>query len=357
MNNEKNTYNVVIDPAHGGNDIGISKNGVVEKDLVLDISKYIYNRLKELGVNATLTRENDENLQNEERVNRILSAYGDNSNVIVISNHINQGEEPGAEVVYALRNNDKLAKSILDELARSGQLTNRYFQRRSLDDTSKDYYYIIRETGNTIPVIIQYGSINTESEASSLLNNYEEYAEAVVRALAKYLNITYIPPAGETVYIVKNGDSLYKIANELGLSVSELKAYNNLTNNNLSIGQILLVPNEIEENENIYTVQSGDNLYKIAQKYGVTVDEIRNENNLTTDMLFIGQKLKIPLSKPKDENPEYIEYIVKKNDSLYKIAKEYNTTVNNIKNINNLKSSELSIGQKLLIPINSDLER
>ena len=84
-------YRIVIDPGHGGDDPGASGNGIIEKNLTLDISKYMYDRLKKLGIPVTLTRTTDETVDPTERVNRILDAYGDNSNVIVVSNHINAG--------------------------------------------------------------------------------------------------------------------------------------------------------------------------------------------------------------------------------------------------------------------------
>lgn len=86
-------YRIVIDPGHGGDDPGASGNGIIEKNLTLDISKYMYDRLKKLGIPVTLTRTTDETVDPTERVNRILDAYGDNSNVIVVSNHINAGGE------------------------------------------------------------------------------------------------------------------------------------------------------------------------------------------------------------------------------------------------------------------------
>ena len=85
---------VVIDAGHGGNDPGASGNGIIEKEYALKISEYIYNRLKELGLDVKMTRTTDETLSPTERVNRVLNAYGDRSDVIVISNHINAG---GAE--------------------------------------------------------------------------------------------------------------------------------------------------------------------------------------------------------------------------------------------------------------------
>lgn len=89
-----NEYAVVIDPSHGGKDSGQTGNGIIEKDLVLDISNYIYNRLKELGVPVKIIRTTDETVNNDERIKRILEAYGNNTNVIVLSNHTNVG---GAE--------------------------------------------------------------------------------------------------------------------------------------------------------------------------------------------------------------------------------------------------------------------
>lgn len=84
---------VVIDPGHGGVDSGAVGNGIIEKDLTLKISKYIYNRLKELGVDVKITRDIDETLTPNERVNRVLNSFGNNKDVLVISNHINAGGE------------------------------------------------------------------------------------------------------------------------------------------------------------------------------------------------------------------------------------------------------------------------
>ena len=89
-------YKIVIDPGHGGDDSGATGNGIIEKDLTLKISNYIYDRLKEYNIPVTMTRTKDETLSPTERVKRILNAYGNNSNVIVISNHINAGGGDGS---------------------------------------------------------------------------------------------------------------------------------------------------------------------------------------------------------------------------------------------------------------------
>ena len=86
-----NNYRIVIDPGHGGEDPGASGNGIIEKNLTLEISRYMYDRFKELGIPVYITRTTDETISPTERVNRILNAFGNNKNVIVVSNHINAG--------------------------------------------------------------------------------------------------------------------------------------------------------------------------------------------------------------------------------------------------------------------------
>ena len=82
---------IVVDAGHGGNDPGASGNGIIEKEYTLKISQYIYDRLRQLGLDVKMTRTEDETLSPSERVNRVLNSFGNTSDVIVISNHINAG--------------------------------------------------------------------------------------------------------------------------------------------------------------------------------------------------------------------------------------------------------------------------
>ena len=97
----------------------------------------------------------------------------------------------------------------------------------------------------------------------------------------------------EDIYIVKAEDTLYQIAKNNNTTVDAIKKLNNLSSNTLTIGQTLLIPLPKEEYI-IYTVIKGDSLYQIARKNNTTVDEIKKLNNLTTNTLTIGQELKIP---------------------------------------------------------------
>lgn len=84
-------YKIVVDAGHGGVDPGAVYGDLQEKNLNLESALYMYNRFNELGIPVKLTRNSDETLSKNERVNRILNAFGNNENVIVLSNHINAG--------------------------------------------------------------------------------------------------------------------------------------------------------------------------------------------------------------------------------------------------------------------------
>jgi len=342
---------IVIDAGHGGSDPGTSANGIVEKDLTLKISNYLHRRFDELGIPNEMTRTGDTTLGPSERPKKAQSFYGNSNDVILISNHINAGGGDGAEVIYSLRNSDKLSKMIADEFIKSGQNVRKYYQRRLPSDPSKDYYYILRDTPNNESIIVEYGFADSKGDDPSLLkNNWEDLAEAVVRAVASYAGVSYdAGSTGANTYIVKSGDTLWSIARKFGVSVDELKSKNNLSGNSLKLNQILLIPSAEEVPGDIYIVQAGDSLWSISNRYGLTVDELKRMNNLISNNLSIGQRLvvkgSVP-SEPMDENT----YVVKSGDSLYQIARTFGVSVDELMNYNNLTSNLLSVGQVLRIP-------
>ncbi len=356
MNNPR----IVIDAGHGGTDGGASGNGIIEKDLTLDISKYMYDRFRELGIPVTMTRTTDETLSPTQRVDRIMDAYGDEKGVIIISNHINAGGGDGAEVIYALRNNATLANDILAELEKSGQNVREAFQRRLPSNTTKDYYFIHRDTGNnTEPVIVEYGFLDsTGDDPQQLKEDYDILAEAVVRGVMKYIGKPYSGGELEGTYTVKSGDSLWSIANRFNTTVAEIKRLNNLNTNALQVGQVLKLPtgneNANDNQGNTYTVKSGDSLWSIARKYDTSVSELQNLNNLSSTILQVGQVLKVPQSSSNNENSSANTYVVKSGDSLWSIANRFGTTVDELMRVNRLNSNILSIGQVLTLPGNTN---
>lgn len=347
---------VVIDAGHGGSDGGAVGNDIVEKDYTLKISEYIHNRLDELGIENKMVRISDETLEPVERVARIIDAYGNGNDVLVISNHINAGGGEGAEIIYALRNTDSFSKKIANEFEANGRMVRKYYQRRYPSDYDKDYYFIHRNTGNTEAVIIEYGFLDNINDANLLKKYWKDYAEAVVKAIAEYIGVPYTftgTMQNTDYYIVQKGDSLWSIANKYGITVQDLKKINNLSSNMISVGQKLLVVDNDSNFMNYYIVKKGDTLYSIANKYGLSVEELKKMNNLSTNNLSINQKLYVSGwdSNTSDNNSSV--YIVQKGDSLWSIANKNNTTVDKLKDINKLNSNLLSVGQKLLIPNSS----
>lgn len=216
-------------------------------------------------------------------------------------------------------------------------------------------YSIASKYNTTVQEIINLNYLkNTNLSVGQILRIPEFYFDMDNMNLPNYIN-----------YTVKVGDTLYSIARDNNVSVDTLKKDNALTSDVLTVGQIIrirlpegqtieveecfgpdyVIPNNLN-NYVIYKVKKGDNLYNIAKAYNTSVNEIIKLNNLKNTSLSIGQELKIPKNNSSISNTTYI---VKKGDSLYSIARKYNTTVDSLKKKNNLKSNTLSIGQKIII--------
>lgn len=227
------------------------------------------------------------------------------------------------------------------------------------------FMYTVKSGDSLYSIAKKY---NTTVDALKDLNNLTStnlVVGQVLRIPEMYTPEDEISLPNYISYTVKRGDTIYSIAKGADISVDTIIKDNSLQNTNLFIGQILKIrispgmslqveecfgpeynPPD-EENTIVYTVKKGDNLYNIARAYNITASQIISVNNLANTNLQIGQKLKIPVSK--NNTSSSITYTVKKGDSLYAIAKLYNTTVDSIKKKNNLTSTNLSIGQKLLI--------
>ena len=173
-----------------------------------------------------------------------------------------------------------------------------------------------------------------------------------------------------TKHTVRSGESLYKIATDNGITVDELKAANNLTNDAVKAGQTLVIPakgeaakhaaaTKPEQKTSKYTVRKGDNLGKIAAKHGITVDQLKELNNLTDNNIMVGQSIVVPgdgeqaatkPAKAERGKPRTVTHTVRSGETLGAIAEKYGTTVSAIKRASGIKSDRISIGQKLTIP-------
>jgi membrane-bound lytic murein transglycosylase D len=181
-----------------------------------------------------------------------------------------------------------------------------------------------------------------------------------------------------SIYVVQKGDNLSNIAKKFNVTVAELQDWNKLTTKSISLGASLqvvknpihneVIAEPVERKDIAYSVQKGDNLGSIAKKFGASVEELKQWNNLTSNAIAIGNslivakkeividtnKVAIASFKKKDQYPNTAskesEYYVKKGDSLYSISKKYpGVTISDLKKWNNINGEELKPGMKLKI--------
>ena len=151
---------------------------------------------------------------------------------------------------------------------------------------------------------------------------------------------------GTTTIIIQYGDTLIELAIKYNTTVSELVKLNNILNPNLIYaGNKLIVPiynnesvDSSNSDSNIYIVRRGDTLWGIARKYNTTVDALVIANNIQNrNLIYIGQRIIIP----SNINNKYILYKVRRGDTLWGIARKHNTTISHIVNLNNIKNPNL----------------
>ena len=171
-------------------------------------------------------------------------------------------------------------------------------------------------------------------------------------------------------YKVKRGDNLSEISEKFGVTVQQVKKWNNISGDNIAAGKTLKIYNSTKSssygdnttknssNVNYYKIKSGDSIGSIAEKYGVKVSDIRNWNNISGNKILAGSTLKIYSDANVNDIPnETIKttknvksndtYTVKSGDSLYSIASKNNTTVAKLKSLNNLNTNNIKAGQKI----------
>ena len=171
-------------------------------------------------------------------------------------------------------------------------------------------------------------------------------------------------------YKVKRGDNLSEISEKFGVTVQQVKKWNNISGDNIAAGKTLKIYNSTKSssygdnttknssNVNYYKIKPGDSIGSIAEKYGVKVSDIRNWNNISGNKILAGSTLKIYSDANVNDIPNETTkttknvkstdtYTVKSGDSLYSIASKNNTTVAKLKSLNNLNTNNIKAGQKI----------
>ncbi|REL39242.1 LysM peptidoglycan-binding domain-containing protein [Rhodohalobacter sp. SW132] len=203
-------------------------------------------------------------------------------------------------------------------------------------------------------------------------------AAIIALTLSLYADTVYAQEAGQT-HTVQSGETLFSISREYDVAVGDLRRWNDLDSDNLSPGQELLVGPPTDQDAITHTVQSGETLFGISRQYGVTIAEIQTWNNLEAVQVSTGQELTIYQAEPADERTETLPdpseidqadeedqaresivrdrseergtayYTVRSGDTLTQIAREHNMTVAQLRNLNNLQSDVINVGQRITV--------
>ncbi|ORT50737.1 N-acetylmuramoyl-L-alanine amidase [Vibrio sp. qd031] len=397
---------IVIDPGHGGEDPGsIGPTKKYEKNATLAISRKLEQRLNAVdGVKARLTRNGDYFVN----LNRRVALARENNAHLLISIHADAftSPQPRGGSVFVLntrRANTEISRWIENSERQSellgGSATVINNDDKNVNQTLLDLKFsysqkegyklaeeILKEMGkvaklhktkpvNTslavlrspqIPsVLVETGFISNPTEEKLLFqrSHQDKLAKALADAVITYLKqnppegVSPIQSAAPTYHTVKSGESLSVIASRYGTSTSALQRENNLKSSTIKVGQKLTIPSGSTSSQNsvkpvetetlTHVVKSGEYLGSIAQKYKVSVAAIKRENNLRSDTVRVGQKLKVTV-KLVDKPVRY--HTVARGEYLGKIASKYGVTISAVRSANNLRSDELAIGQKLVIP-------
>ncbi|MDB1122342.1 N-acetylmuramoyl-L-alanine amidase [Vibrio algarum] len=401
---------VAIDAGHGGEDPGsIGPTKKYEKHATLSISRKMAEQLNSVpGVKAVMTRNGDyfvnlnkrSDIARRSKAHLLVSVHADSfssskprgASVFVlntrranteISRWVEKHEEQsellgGAGEVLAKTNTDKnVSQTLLDLQFSHSQKEGYKVATNILKEMGKVTRLHKKEPVHAslavlkspdIPsVLVETGFISNPTEEKLLFqrSHQDKLARALSKSIVQYFEAN--PPEGTLFaqrrtaqkHKVVKGDSLSAIAKKYRSSTQAIMKSNNLKSSGLRIGQVLIIPgnnkpiviaktsNPVETEAITHTVQSGEYLGKIANKYKVSVSSIKQQNNLKRETLWVGQKLKITV-KLKDLPVR--KHKVAKGEFLSKIAKKYGVTVDGIRKTNKLRSDNLAVGQLLLIP-------
>ena len=234
-----------------------------------------------------------------------------------------------------------------------GQKLKIYSNKKVSTKKNSKKTYTVKEGDNLTQIADNYNVRVDELKDWNDLDGDVIYAGQVLKIYSGGTNTT----KKQTSYTVKSGDNLTEIADKFNVSVYDLKSWNGLENDAIVAGQVLKVysgSTKTTKKQTTYTVKSGDNLTDIAMRYKVSVSDLKSWNGLKSDVIVAGQVLKLYASKntkktTNKKTSKTIYHKVRKGDTLSSIADKYNVSISDLKKWNKLKSSDIMIGQKLKV--------
>ena len=241
----------------------------------------------------------------------------------------------------------------------------------SLNNTAKTYTV---QAGDSVWGISQQTGVSMDNLRSwnKIQNNFiypGQVLQLVAPGTTTQTNTNTTNTNGDKTYTVKAGDSVWGISHQTGVSMSDLRVWNNIQNNFIYPGQKLIIAKKANNNQNThtntntstnnktYTVKAGDSVWAIAQKTGVSMDTLRSLNNIKNNFIYPGQQLKLSNSNlsSNTNNPGKTNattnsgktYTVKSGDSVWAIAQKTGVSMDTLRSLNNIKNNFIYPGQQL----------
>ena len=298
------------------------------------------------------------------------------------------------DVVPSIKGENHYLRLPMNKVATYTSNEDKIYAYAAIEDAKRERPHFARKAAPAVAAPVE-----TAVASSSERSPYVDYSEEtqVVKGSKMVAKTKY--------HTVKRGDNISEISQKYGVSVAEVKKWNRLKSNNVMLGaklkivtnervattivkkvpkaikkdttetaiasveknskhskEIVLPENDVVKDSEYYIVEKGDNLGTIAKKYGVTVDQIKEWNNLEETRVLFGSKLKLirgenaPIETKAEKAEQQIasaasvrQYLVKKGDSLFSIAKKSGVTVENIKEWNDISNENIKPGMKLKI--------
>jgi len=350
---------IVIDPGHtGGYNQGICY-GYYEGNAMLTLAKYLGDKLTSMGADVKYTRTT--NTQNPSLAERGGMAEDADLFISLHSDASDNANARGVTSFFSVRlpETEPFATDI--GTAAANVMGNQFRGSLSVYSTTfptQDYFGVLRAAvaaGAKNAFLIEHGFHTNELDCLLLSDDavLRQIADAEAAVIAQHLGLV---TGCRLSYIVQSGDTLYGIARKFNVTWQSIAAANNISSPYvISPGQPLAIPISSETAMScrfVYTVKTGDSLYSIARKYGVTWQAIAVANNITSPYIItVGRQLIIPLPAGSETNCQFI-YTVQSGDSLYSIAQKYGVTWEAIASTNEiLYPFSIVPGQCLIIPL------
>jgi membrane-bound lytic murein transglycosylase D len=248
----------------------------------------------------------------------------------------------------------------------SSEKSNTLVESTSSSSDNVNYYKI--KKGDTIGQIAELHNVSVSDlkDWNGLANNkiiagktLKIYSNGNSNYISNKTTTTTTKTVSEkTTHKIKQGETIIGIAQLYGVSIDEIKKWNSLSSSKIIAGKTLNIypnggtvtsPSKTQTNYTYHKIKKGETLSQISEKYKVSIANIRSLNDISGNKIVAGKTLKIKKGSGSTNQLKNDYHIVVKGESLYSISKKYSTTVQKLKSLNNLKDSKIKIGQKLKV--------